>query len=156
MDIASFLSSDAVIANCTAASKRQVLQQVAERAAGLTGLTEREVLNALLQRERLGSTGVGNGIAIPHACFEALDRLHGLFIELQHPVDFDALDDKPVDLLFVLLAPARDGNLEHLRAMARVSRLLRDSRACVKIRQAVTAEVIYNLLTADDDEESHG
>lgn len=152
MDIASFLSSDAVIANCTAASKRQVLQQVATRAAMLTGLDEREVLTALLQRERLGSTAVGNGIAIPHARFGKLAELHGVFVELQNPVDFDAPDDRPVDLFFVLLAPAQEGNVEHLRAMARVSRLLRDSRTCGKIRQAVTAEVIYALLTADDED----
>lgn len=151
MDIASFLSSDAVIANCPAATKRQVLQHAAVRAAELTELTEREVLSALVERERLGSTAMGNGIAIPHARFAKLNTLKSVFVGLQHPVDFDAPDDKPVDMLFVLLAPAQ-GNAEHLRAMARVSRLLRNTHSCGKIRQAVTAEVIYNLLTAEDEE----
>jgi nitrogen PTS system EIIA component len=151
MDIASFLSPNAVIAASTAASKRQVLQEVAVQAAELTDLTEREVLHALLARERLGSTAVGNGIAIPHARFAGLENLRAIFVRLQRPVDFEAPDDKPVELLFAMLAPA-DANAEHLRAMARVSRLLRDKHCCEKIRQAVTAEVIYNLLTAQDEE----
>lgn len=151
MDVATFLSPAAVISTCPASSKRQVLQEVARAAERLTGLAEREVLNALLARERLGSTATGKGIAIPHARFGKLDRLVSLFVRMQSPVDFDAPDDAPVDLLFVLLAPA-EGNADHLRAMARVSRLLRDSHSCGKIRQAVTAEVIYNLLTAQDEE----
>lgn len=151
MDIALFLSSDAVITGCGAANKRQVLQVVAQRAAGLTGLTEREVLHALIARERLGSTAVGGGVAIPHARFSKLRRLTGIFVQMQQPVAFDAPDDAPVDLLFVLLAPA-ENNAEHLRAMAKVSRLLRDSHSCGKIRQAVTTGVIYSLLTAQDEE----
>lgn len=151
MDIASFLSSDAILSNCAATSRKQALHEVAKQAANITGLSEREVLNALMERERLGSTGMGNGIAIPHARFGKLTQLKALFVQLQSPVAFDAPDGKPVDLLFVLLAPA-ENNSDHLRAMARVSRLLRDSHSCGKIRQAVTAGVIYHLLTADDEE----
>lgn len=151
MDIASFLSADAVVATSAAGTKRQVLQEVARQAAKKTGLAEREVLCALVDRERLGSTAMGNGIAIPHARLGKLDKLHAIFVRLQSPVAFDAPDEQPVDLLFTLLAPA-DRHADHLRAMARVSRLLRDSHSCGKIRQAVTAEVIYNLLTAEDEE----
>lgn len=151
MDVASFLSSESIIASCPAVSKRQVLQAVAACAAEQTTLTEREVLHALIARERLGTTAVGNGIAIPHARFSKLPHLFSVFIRMQDPVAFEAPDDKAVDLIFVLLAPA-EGNAEHLRAMARVSRLLRDGHCCNKLRQAVTADVIYNLLTAQDEE----
>lgn len=151
MDVASFLSSELVIAGCDAASKRQVFQMVAEKVARHSNLTEREVLHALIARERLGSTAVGNGIAIPHARFTKLSTLVGVFVQMQSPVEFDAADGAPVDLLFVLLAPA-EGNAEHLRAMARISRMLRDTHCREKIRQAVTSDVIHNLLTAEDEE----
>jgi PTS system nitrogen regulatory IIA component len=151
MDIGFFLPSDAIITTCTALSRKQVLQEVAKQAARITSLGDREVLHALMERERLGSTAMGGGIAIPHARFAELSRLYAIFVRLPVPVDFDAPDGKPVDLMFALLAPA-EGNADHLRAMARVSRLLRNSHSCGKIRQAVTAEVIYNLLTAEDEE----
>lgn len=151
MDVASFLSQEAIVASCAASSKRQILQAIAQEAVRLTGLNEREVLHALIARERLGSTAMGKGVALPHARFSKLDRLVTLFVRMQNPVDFDSPDGEPVDLLFVLLAPA-EADAEHLRAMARVSRLLRDTHSCGKIRQAVTSEVIYSLLTAQDEE----
>lgn len=153
MDIATFLSADAVFRS-QATSKRQVLQDIARQAHQLTGLPERDVLHALVERERLGSTAMGCGIAIPHARFDRLSEMKAIFVRAQRPVEYDAPDDAPVDLFFALLAP-KEGNATHLRAMARISRLLRNSHSCEKIRQAVTTEVIYNLLTAEDEGADH-
>ena len=115
-------------------------------AAKIVGLHERSIFGTLLERERLGTTGVGVGIAIPHGKLTDLDRLHGLFARLDTPIDFDAIDDQPVDLIFLLLAPESAG-AEHLKALARVSRLLRDKQLCDKLRGSDNAEVIYALLT---------
>jgi PTS system nitrogen regulatory IIA component len=98
-----------------------------------------------MERERLGTTGVGNGIAIPHGKLSTLDRLHGLFARLDHPIDFDAIDERPVDLIFLLLAPESAG-ADHLKALARVSRLLRDKTACEKLRGTEDQEALYALL----------
>lgn len=154
MDVSEFLSPAAVFTTA-ATSRKQVLQEVAEKAAGLCHLSERTIFHTLLERERLGSTGVGRGIAIPHARFSGLDTITGMFLRVRNPVEFDAADGQPVDLLFVLLVPANSEG-EHLRVMARISRLLRDDRACEKIRAAVTKDVIYALLTADDEINEHG
>lgn len=151
MDIASLLTRDAVLTDSDAASKRQVLEEIARLAGEQTELNEREVLRALIARERLGSTAMGKGIALPHARFEGLSNITAFFVRLPEPVEFDAPDSQPVDLLFALLAPT-DCSSDHLRAMASISRLLRDSRCCGKIRHAVTAEVVYHLLTAENEE----
>jgi PTS system nitrogen regulatory IIA component len=140
------LTSDAVLAPLRANSKKQALQDIAERAARLTGLPEREVFEALLQRERLGSTGIGDGIAIPHGRSHGLDRLHGLFARLEKPIDFDALDGQPVDILFVLLAPEGAG-ADHLKALARVARVLRDRSTLQRIRGAQDPDAIFAILT---------
>jgi len=116
------------------------------RAAALTGLSEREVFDTLLQRERLGSTGVGPGIAIPHGKLTRLDHLVGLFAKLDKPVDFDALDDQPVDLVFLLLAPEGAG-ADHLKALARIARQLRDSNVTQGLRASHDPAEIYELLT---------
>jgi PTS system nitrogen regulatory IIA component len=100
----------------------------------------------LIERERLGTTGVGNGIAIPHGKLSNLDRLYGLFARLERPVDFNAIDEKPVDLIFLLLAPETAG-ADHLKALARVSRLLRDASICEKLRGTETSDALYALLT---------
>lgn len=105
MDLSDLISPQAVVPSLKVNSKKQALQELAAKAATVTGLPERDIFDTLLQRERLGSTGVGNGIAIPHGKLVALDRLVGLFARLDRPIDFDALDDQPVDLVFVLLAP---------------------------------------------------
>ncbi|MCH2547560.1 MAG: PTS sugar transporter subunit IIA [Alphaproteobacteria bacterium] len=151
MDIASILSPEGVIVRCSALNKRQVLQEIAKRAHDTIGINERDVLTALIERERLGSTGVGKGVAYPHARFKQLTELTAIFVRLHTPVEFDSADGKPVDLLFALLAPEQ-GDASNLRAMARVSRLLRNSHNCEKIRHAVTADIIYSLLTAEDAE----
>ncbi len=150
MDIAELVKPEGVIADLKACSKKQALQELAERAAGIVGLHERVIFDTLLERERLGTTGVGQGIAIPHGKLAGLDRLHGLFARLKRPIDFDAIDDQPVDLIFLLLAPEEAG-ADHLKALARVSRLLRDKRFCEKVRGSESAEAIYALLTESSE-----
>lgn len=140
------IAPDAIVPNLRANSKKQVLQELARRAAEIAGAPERAVFEVLLERERLGTTGVGHGIAIPHGKLPELDRVHGLFARLEKPVDFDAIDEQPVDLLFLLLAPEQAG-ADHLKALARVSRLLRDGSLCEKLRGADSADAIYALLT---------
>ncbi len=146
MDLSDLLTSEAILPSLHAQSKKQVLQEVCSTAARLTGLPEREVFDTLLQRERLGSTAIGQGVAIPHGKSRSLDRLVGVFARLQRPVDFDALDDQPVDLVFVLLAPESAG-ADHLKALARIARVLRDPGFAEKLRAAEGADAIYALLT---------
>jgi nitrogen PTS system EIIA component len=135
-----------IIANLRAGSKKQALQELAKKAAEVTGLHDRAIFDVLLERERLGTTGVGHGIAIPHGKLPNLDKVHGIFARLERPVDFDAIDEQPVDLMFLLLAPEAAG-ADHLKALARVSRLLRDSAMCEKLRGSESADAIYALLT---------
>ncbi|KZL19371.1 Nitrogen regulatory protein [Pseudovibrio axinellae] len=146
MDLNELLRPEAVIANLKANSKKQALQELAERASEICGETERDIFDTLLQRERLGSTGVGNGIAIPHGKIVNLDGLHGLFARLDKPIEFDSLDDQPVDLIFVLLAPEGAG-ADHLKALARVARLLRNNEIASKLRATTDATALYSILT---------
>ena len=145
MEISDLLAPEGVSADLKATSKKQALQELAKRAQEVTGLAERRIFDALLERERLGTTGVGMGIAIPHAKLHELDRLYGLFARLAQPSDFDAIDDAPVDLLFLLLAPESAG-ADHLKALARVSRLLRDKAMCAKLRGADNPDALFALL----------
>ncbi len=145
MEFAELLNPEAVSAPLKASSKKRALQELAHLAADLTGLKERLIFDTLLERERLGTTGVGRGIAIPHGKLAELDRLHGLFARLEQPVDFDAIDDQPVDLIFLLLAPESAG-ADHLKALARISRLLRDPAMCEKLRSAENPDALYALL----------
>ncbi len=146
MEIIDLISPESVVPNLRATSKKQALQELARRAADLVGLPERTVFDVLLDRERLGTTGVGNGIAIPHGKLPDLNRLHGLFARLEKPINFDSIDEQPVDLIFLLLAPESAG-ADHLKALARVSRLLRDKAVCEKLRGTDSAEGLYALLT---------
>lgn len=146
MEIVDLLGPGAVIQKLRATSKKQSLQELAKIAAGLCGKSEREIFDVLLQRERLGTTGVGHGIAIPHGKLDGLDRLYGVFAHLERPVDFESVDDQPVDLIFLLLAPESAG-ADHLKALARVSRLLRDSAFCEKLRGTDSSDAIFALLT---------
>ena len=146
-DIADLLTPRAVIAQLRAPTKRQVLQELARRAATTTGVADKRIYDALAERERLGTTGIGTGVAIPHCRLPELTRLYGLFARLERPVPFEAIDDQPVDLVFLLLAPTEAG-AEHLKALARVSRLLRDKAICGKLRGANSADALYALLTA--------
>jgi nitrogen PTS system EIIA component len=152
MEIADLLIQRGIIAQLRVSNKKQALQEIVRRAAQMTGIAERRIYDVLAERERLGSTGIGRGIAIPHGKLAELSRLHGLFARLERPIPFEAVDDRPVDLVFVLLAPAAAG-AEHLRALARVSRLLRDSAICQKLRGTDNADALYALLA--DRTESH-
>jgi PTS system nitrogen regulatory IIA component len=143
------ITPHAILPNLKAASKKQALQDLAKKAAGLTGQHERTIFDVLLERERLGTTGVGHGIAIPHGKLPDLDRVYGVFARLERPVDFDAIDEQPVDLMFLLLAPEHAG-ADHLKALARVSRLLRDQSMCEKLRGSDSADAIYALLTQNE------
>ncbi|HXJ03250.1 MAG TPA: PTS IIA-like nitrogen regulatory protein PtsN [Micropepsaceae bacterium] len=146
MEIADLLSPDAVLAHVKATTKKQVLQEMAHKAAMLTQLPERRIFETLTEREKLGSTGMGQGIAIPHGRVAGVEKMTGLFAQLDHPVDFDSMDDQPVDLVFLLLAPEGAG-ADHLKALARVSRLLRNQAMCEKLRAAPQAATLYALLT---------
>jgi len=146
MQIADMMTPKAIVPNLKATSKKQALQELARRTAEVSGQPERAIFDVLLERERLGTTGVGNGIAIPHGKLPGLDRLYGLFARLDTPVDFDAIDDQPVDLIFLLLAPEGAG-ADHLKALARISRLLREPKTCEKLRGSETADAIYAILT---------
>jgi PTS system nitrogen regulatory IIA component len=146
MPLSDVVAPNAIIPALKVNGKKQVLQELAARAASLTGQNERAIFEILLQRERLGSTGVGNGIAIPHGKLPKLSKLFGLFARLDRPVDFEALDGEPVDLVFLLLAPEGAG-ADHLKALARVARLLRDPDTVYKLRQSRDAEAIYAVLT---------
>ncbi len=146
MDMTDLITTRGVIANLRASSKKQALQELARRAAEITGEPERAIFEVLLERERLGTTGVGNGIAIPHGKLGSLKRLYALFAKLEQPIDFDSIDEQPVDLICLLLAPQTAG-ADHLKALAQVSRLLRDRGICEKLRGASTPEAIYALLT---------
>src|SRR3979490_902666 len=125
MPLTDLVAPQAVVPALKVNSKKQAIQELAARAAGLTGQSERDILEILQQRERLGSTGIGNGIAIPHGKLPKLERLFGLFARLDRPIDFEALDGQPVDLIFLLLAPEGAG-ADHLKALARVARLFRE------------------------------
>jgi PTS system nitrogen regulatory IIA component len=146
MEIVDLMGVEGVIPNLKATSKKQALQELAANAAEITGLHERAIFDVLLERERLGTTGVGGGIAIPHGKLPELTRLYGLFAHLGQPIDYDAIDDQPVDLIFLLLAPESAG-ADHLKALARVSRLLRDKTMCEKLRGSDSPEAVFALLT---------
>jgi PTS system nitrogen regulatory IIA component len=145
MEIVDLILPDGVIANLRVTSKKQALQELAKRAAEITGQPERAIFEVLIERERLGTTGVGHGIGIPHGKLPGLDRLYGLFARLETPIDFDAIDEQPVDLICMLLAPETAG-ADHLKALARVSRLLRDRATCEKLRGTDSNDAIYALL----------
>jgi PTS system nitrogen regulatory IIA component len=144
--LSDLLAPDAVLPTLKVNSKKQAIQELAEKAAQLCGLPEREIFETLLQRERLGSTGVGNGIAIPHGKLPKIGRLFGLFARLERPIDFDALDSEPVDLVFLLLAPEAAG-ADHLKALARVARVLRDPQTAAKLRATRDGAALHALLT---------
>ena len=145
MEIADLLSLDGVADALKAASKKQALQELSAIAAAQTAQDERAILDVLLARERLGSTGVGRGVAIPHGKLAGLAQISAVFARLREPIEFDAVDGRPVDLVCLLLAPESAGS-DHLKALALVSRLLRDERVCARLRGADSAEALYAVL----------
>jgi PTS system nitrogen regulatory IIA component len=146
MNISDLLAPDAVIPALKVQSKKLLLQELAARAAQQTRLPEKRIFETLIERERLGTTGVGQGIAIPHGRMAEVTRISGVFARLESGLDYEAVDSQPVDLVFMLLAPENAG-ADHLKALARVSRLLRHQQTCEKLRAANTAEAIYAILT---------
>lgn len=150
MDIGDLLVRDGIVLKSGASSKRQALNVVAAAAASALGLETGRVLEALQEREALGSTGLGSGVAVPHARIEGLSAVRAVFVRLDTPVAYGSVDDRPVDLMFALFAPPRDG-AEHLRALAAVSRALRSPELREKLRQARTADAIHALFVSDAD-----
>ena len=146
MPLTDLVAPNAVIPALKINSKKQAIQELAARAALVSGQNERVIFETLLQRERLGSTGIGHGIAIPHGKLPNLDKLFGVFARLDRPVDFEALDGQAVDLVFLLLAPEGAG-ADHLKALAKVARLLRDPEIAHKLRESRDAEALYAVLT---------
>ncbi len=136
---------EAVLASAKATGKKALLAELASRASGLFNVDERKLFDRLLERERLGSTGIGGGIAIPHGRLASMVKPLGLFARMANPVDFDAIDERPVDIVFLLVTPEGAG-ADHLKALARVSRLLRDRSLVEKLRATDNAEALYALL----------
>jgi PTS system nitrogen regulatory IIA component len=146
MHLGDFISPDSVVPSLKAKTKKQLLQELASRAGRLTGLPERGIFDVLLQRERLGSTGLGQGVAIPHGKIAGLKGIVGIFARLAEPIDFDAVDGEPVDIVFLLLAPEGAG-ADHLKALARISRVLRAGSAVEKLRVSKDTAALYAVLT---------
>jgi len=146
MSLHDLIEPNAILPSLKVSTRKQALQELSERAAEVSGLPAREIFDALLQRERLGSTGVGGGIAIPHGKLPRVDRMIGLFARLERPIDYEALDGEPVDLIFLLLAPESAG-ADHLKALSRVARALRDQRLTARLRATKDASGLYLLLT---------
>ena len=145
MSLNDLISPQAVIASLKANSKKQALIELSEKAAELSGIDSREVLDALIQRERLGSTGIGGGIAIPHGKLAKCHRIFGVFARLEKPIDFEALDDAPVDLVFLLVAPENAG-ADHLNALSRAARVLRDQSLVTTLRSTRDPSALYSIL----------
>jgi nitrogen PTS system EIIA component len=151
MPLTDLVAPNAIVPALKVNGKKQAIQELAAKAAKLSGQNERVIFDTLMQREKLGSTGVGNGIAIPHGKLPKLEKLFGLFARLDRPIDFEALDGQPVDLIFLLLAPEAAG-ADHLKALARVARLLRDANVVRKLRDSRDAEALYAVLAMPSSE----
>ena len=145
MDVAKILKADAVKSLSTVSSKKRLFQELGDMAAVAYDLKSADVAAALLEREGLGPTGVGQGVALPHARLPGLDKVCGLFIMIERPLDFEAVDKQPVDLIFALLAP-EDAGVEHLKALAVVSRSMRNANLCSKLRANSDAVTLHTLL----------
>lgn len=149
MTLADLIAPEAVLPSLNAKDKKQLLAELSVRASEISGLPERDIFDVLLQRERLGSTGLGQGVAIPHGKMPGLNRIVGLFARLAEPIDFDAADAEPVAIVVLLLAPEGAG-ADHLKALARISRLLRDRPSVQKLKSSSDADALYAVLTQDD------
>jgi len=148
-DLSDLLSPQAMQAALAVPNKKVLFQQLGNIASRLVDADARTIVEKLAERERLGSTGFGGGIAIPHGKIEGLDRVVGVFARLTTPIDFAAIDDLPVDLVFLLLSPI-DAGVEHLKALARVSRRLRDKAFVAKLRGAGSDDALYALFAAGE------
>ena len=146
MSLNDLLTPDAVIASLRVNGKKQALQELSDRAAVVSGLPAREIFDSILQRERLGPTGVGDGVAIPHGKLAKCRRIFGVFARLERPIDFEALDGLPVDLIFLLIAPESAG-ADHLKALATIARKLRNANFAAQLRATRDASAIYSMMT---------
>lgn len=146
MNISEILEPRAVKVVGKMTSKKRLFQALAEAAASIYDLSEEQTFDALQERETLGPTGVGHGVALPHARIDGLERVVGVFLRLESPLDFDAVDRQPVDLIFALFAPAESG-VDHLKALALVSRTLRDADICAKLRTNDDPVTLHAILT---------
>ena len=147
MDISNLINMDAIFSQLKVSSKKQLLQELGNIAKIKIKKPVQEIATILMERERLGSTGVGYGVAIPHGRFTELDKIFGVFAKLEKPVNYDALDNQPVDLVFLLLVPEKAG-ASHLKALAKISRILRDQTVCEKLRGADSGDAIYAILNS--------
>jgi PTS system nitrogen regulatory IIA component len=148
MALSDLIPNGGVAVELGASSRKQALQAMSDIAADLTGLNARDIFDAVLQRERLGSTGVGQGVAIPHARLAGVKEVVGVFARLRTPVDFESIDGRPADLIFMLIAPD-DAGAEHLKALARVSRLLRREDVRQRLRAAPDADAVHAVLAGE-------
>ena len=146
MNLADILDSRSILPNVKAQNKKQLLQDLAHAASDFTGLASNAILETLVRREALGSTGLGQGVAIPHGKIRDLGQVYGLFARLAAPIEFDAVDNEPVDLVFLLLAPEHAG-ADHLKALARISRLLREPSSIERLRASKDRATLYSVLT---------
>ena len=148
-DLDDLIFPEGVVVGLAVATRKALFQQIGQVAAPIVARDATEITRALIAREKIGSTGFGGGVAIPHARIAGLPRIVAVVARLVHPLDFDAVDDVSVDIVVALLSPAQAG-ADHLKALARISRRLRDARFVDKLRGAGSADALYALLTADD------
>ncbi|UYV37414.1 PTS sugar transporter subunit IIA [Rhodobacteraceae bacterium D3-12] len=148
MELTRILKPEAVKVISTTSSKKRLLNELGEVASAAYGLDASVAVDALIERESLGPTGVGRGVALPHARVDSIDHVVGVFVLMEHPIEFESVDRQPVDIAFALFAPKEDG-VEHLKALARVSRMLRDESICQKLRANGDASTLYTILTDD-------
>lgn len=151
MEINDIIDSTSVLADLKVNSKKQLLQELSEAGSKIIGMESQKIFETLLDREQLGSTGVGNGVAIPHGKIAGMEKIVGVFAQLNKPVSFDAVDDQPIDIAFMLLAPVGSG-ADHLKALSRIARLLRNQNMLASIRGSADADAIYALLTSVENE----
>ena len=148
-DLSDLLRSDAVLTGVSAPTKKMLIQLLGAAAAPVAGVDAKVLTDRLVDREKLGSTGFGGGVAIPHAKIDGLAQVTGMFVRLGQPIDYDAVDDLPVDLVFLLLSPT-DAGAEHLKALARISRRMRDRAFLAKLRGAGSRDALYALFATDE------
>ncbi len=151
MKIDDILSNKGIRTKVKAANKKKLLQDIANMASDHVGIASMNIAKSLQQREILGPTGIGNGVAIPHVKIRGLTKIFGFFSSLENPIDFESADKQPVDLIFTLLAPENNDGTEHLKALALVSRVLSNKRIRSKLRSSENAESIFAILTSSED-----
>ena len=151
MKMHDILSKEAIKTKIKVANKKQLLQEIANVASEHIGVPNMSIAKSLQQREILGPTGIGNGVAIPHVKIRGLTKIYGFFSSLERPIDFEAADKQPVDLIFTLLAPENNKGTEHLKALAMVSRVFNDKNIRAKLRSSENTDSLFAILTINED-----